>query len=504
MYCDTCLVRLCTDCIDTHILHDECRHHRIVQFQTRQSALLQANCAIHMGKPCDMFCYTCNIRSCPKCILSNHQGHNYWIFRQELGHNRQTLLGQFPKILCFSNEEIQHFADVLLVLENTLKDAPGDAFACRILKYLHVDEFLRKIQFLQSKVVLAEASDLCYSNTGEGFVFVCINKVEVRPSGNTLLVLQPETPLDQFTSICHLPKAFLVSSNSESIENSKLSVYREYRDIFEDRYTRIYHELDSPKEFLFFSAKYTIDTLTNLLVKVIRTEYDIAVIVENTANEVFTREEILRRSRNIKINFGSIYERRFSSHVRERVQQTENLSGVSEYVREDLRDDALGYLKEMLDIELTREIKEIYLQEIFTNRVRRDTLGFLGIATQFFIRQLAPIIWILLTIFTFGGYLFTIFREPKINSSQWRVQISETLYKKILDKKDYIVWRAAKNIKDICDQTFAELMVIISMLKGVKSKIPLDDQNEIFNEWMLGGSQERDNRTTILYTRSQI
>lgn len=77
MYCDTCLIKMCTACVGKHLIMDKSRGHQVGIFQSRRSDQHLNKCPSHFDKSCGKFCKLCQFPVCSLCIDSGcHLNHN--------------------------------------------------------------------------------------------------------------------------------------------------------------------------------------------------------------------------------------------------------------------------------------------------------------------------------------------------------------------------------------------------------------------------------------------
>ncbi|XP_052703559.1 uncharacterized protein LOC128179919 [Crassostrea angulata] len=75
MYCEVCHIRLCKDCVETH-LSDSSKVHKVVSLKQYITTLNNPKCRKHPTKQCELHCEQCDIPICAKCISSGkHSEH---------------------------------------------------------------------------------------------------------------------------------------------------------------------------------------------------------------------------------------------------------------------------------------------------------------------------------------------------------------------------------------------------------------------------------------------
>nr|XP_022311985.1 tripartite motif-containing protein 3-like isoform X1 [Crassostrea virginica] len=76
-FCNSCQVRLCSDCVSKHTDAFKSMSHEIAPFLDRKTQLVFPACQEHFGQRCEVNCKECNKPVCLKCIVSGtHKGHD--------------------------------------------------------------------------------------------------------------------------------------------------------------------------------------------------------------------------------------------------------------------------------------------------------------------------------------------------------------------------------------------------------------------------------------------
>ncbi|XP_078328795.1 uncharacterized protein LOC144623831 [Crassostrea virginica] len=77
LFCNSCQVSLCSDCLIKHTDAFRSMSHEITPFLDRKTQLVLPACQKHSGQRCEVNCKECNKPVCLKCIVSGtHKGHD--------------------------------------------------------------------------------------------------------------------------------------------------------------------------------------------------------------------------------------------------------------------------------------------------------------------------------------------------------------------------------------------------------------------------------------------
>nr|XP_022304805.1 uncharacterized protein LOC111111908 [Crassostrea virginica] len=76
LFCNSCQVSLCSDCLSKHTDAFKSMSHEIAPFLDRKTQLVLPACREHSGQRCEVNCKECNTPVCIKCIgFGPHKGH---------------------------------------------------------------------------------------------------------------------------------------------------------------------------------------------------------------------------------------------------------------------------------------------------------------------------------------------------------------------------------------------------------------------------------------------
>ena len=75
-FCNSCQVKLCKACVNSHIESNESLSHDIGTYQQRNLHLVFSECKFHPGQRCETYCQQCQITLCTTCFIDSHRGHS--------------------------------------------------------------------------------------------------------------------------------------------------------------------------------------------------------------------------------------------------------------------------------------------------------------------------------------------------------------------------------------------------------------------------------------------
>lgn len=112
MYCDTCLINLCTACVGKHIISDVIIDHKVVKFHCKKSNPLYPGCASHNKELCAMYCNHCEIPVCLSCLtMDEHLGHKLSRVLQVLDEKKSQASKDQSELSQTIYPTYQHIAD---------------------------------------------------------------------------------------------------------------------------------------------------------------------------------------------------------------------------------------------------------------------------------------------------------------------------------------------------------------------------------------------------------
>lgn len=130
MYCDTCRINICKDCVESHV-SDVSIDHKVVPLKHSGSIPDYSICSKHKTKQRDLHCEQCNISICVECTSSiDHRGHNFLYIKEKILERKKRVLKdlvELEKSLHQKYEEIssniQVQKDILTENSQTVKTA---------------------------------------------------------------------------------------------------------------------------------------------------------------------------------------------------------------------------------------------------------------------------------------------------------------------------------------------------------------------------------------------
>ncbi|XP_061187899.1 uncharacterized protein LOC133195931 [Saccostrea echinata] len=102
MHCNSCHIKLCSECVGKHVSSLISKKHDVVGFKYRQSDVTLPECNRHQHQKCDIYCKNCNTPICSRCVVSpEHKQHEIfdimdeYLTRRELLSQETTVLERF-------------------------------------------------------------------------------------------------------------------------------------------------------------------------------------------------------------------------------------------------------------------------------------------------------------------------------------------------------------------------------------------------------------------------
>ncbi|XP_061182976.1 polyadenylate-binding protein 4-like [Saccostrea echinata] len=82
MFCKTCELNLCSDCVGKHMLSLPSWKHNVVKYSMKFSTTLEPFCPVHSNQCCSFHCIDCDAPACNKCITAKRHNHHNIIERE--------------------------------------------------------------------------------------------------------------------------------------------------------------------------------------------------------------------------------------------------------------------------------------------------------------------------------------------------------------------------------------------------------------------------------------
>lgn len=179
MYCDTCRINICKDCVESHV-SDVSIDHKVVLLKHRGSIPDYSICSKHKTKQRDLHCEQCNISICVECTSSiDHRGHNFLYIKEKILERKERVLkdlGELEKSIHQKYEEIssniQVQKDILTENSQTVKTAISN----------HGDDLHQEVESLITKLKSdldkTESKQLASLNKQQNEVAVTISEIK--------------------------------------------------------------------------------------------------------------------------------------------------------------------------------------------------------------------------------------------------------------------------------------------------------------------------------------
>lgn len=179
MYCDTCRINICKDCVESHV-SDVSIDHKVVLLKHRGSIPDYSICSEHKTKQRDLHCEQCNISICVECTSSiDHRGHNFLYIKEKILERKERVLKdlvELEKSLHQKYEEIssniQVQKDILTENSQTVKTAISK----------HGDDLHQEVESLitklKSDLYKTESKQLASLNKQQNEVAVTISEIK--------------------------------------------------------------------------------------------------------------------------------------------------------------------------------------------------------------------------------------------------------------------------------------------------------------------------------------
>ncbi|XP_062580723.1 uncharacterized protein LOC134242635 [Saccostrea cucullata] len=410
-----------------------------------------------------------------------------------------------PEIYCYNLPQKHEL--LLQSIGDVFPDTFEELLAEVLFKVLQIDTFKNYISSLRHKVTLVD-SDEPRANIGA----VCVCRVTVKPTNENPEVKEINTK--NFWNLDQHPKAIIVSSDSVNVIDSKLCVYKTFKNWFDFTNIRIHHKLDHPSTLGLFCAKRLTDNLTYQLKKLIECipKYWTGKFVKETANTAFSLKVIEETCQNIRLvyegrNIGSVSDDRYTCRAPWTIRRIKEslvskaLDCIANQFTENVLRRIVKWIAEKLEITLTDEIRR---GEIFKNAKKfllnsSSVVG--GIALGDAVRQIVARVFnptpgligsvVFATAFIVG-VAKTVVISVNINSLEWRNAIAKEIHVNISSNQRSIINKIAKEIRELCINAKRELEKISHDLSSLSCQIPIIDQKKLIEEWTLRDFRIRD------------
>lgn len=231
MYCDTCRINICKDCVESHV-SDVSIDHKVVPLKHRGSIPDYSICSEHKTKQRDLHCEQCNISICVECTSSiDHRGHNFFYIKKKILERKERVLkdlGELEKSLHQKYEEIssniQVQKDILTENSQTVKTAISK----------HGDDLHQEVESLitklKSDLYKTESKQLASLNKQQNEVAVTISEIKksiarlrkLSNSNDDSLLLSYNSRNAEFRNLPHEIEVTLPSFTPNKINREQL------------------------------------------------------------------------------------------------------------------------------------------------------------------------------------------------------------------------------------------------------------------------------------------
>lgn len=231
MYCDTCRINICKDCVESHV-SDVSIDHKVVPLKHRGSIPDYSICSEHKTKQRDLHCEQCNISICVECTSSiDHRGHNFFYIKKKILERKERVLKdlvELEKSLHQKYEEIssniQVQKDILTENSQTVKTAISK----------HGDDLHQEVESLitklKSDLYKTESKQLASLNKQQNEVAVTISEIKksiarlrkLSNSNDDSLLLSYNSRNAEFRNLPHEIEVTLPSFTPNKINREQL------------------------------------------------------------------------------------------------------------------------------------------------------------------------------------------------------------------------------------------------------------------------------------------
>lgn len=231
MYCDTCRINICKDCVESHV-SDVSIDHKVVPLKHSGSIPDYSICSEHKTKQRDLHCEQCNISICVECTSSiDHRGHNFLYIKKKILERKERVLKdlvELEKSLHQKYEEIssniQVQKDILTENSQTVKTAISK----------HGDDLHQEVESLitklKSDLYKTESKQLASLNKQQNEVAVTISEIKksiarlrkLSNSNDDSLLLSYNSRNAEFRNLPHEIEVTLPSFTPNKINREQL------------------------------------------------------------------------------------------------------------------------------------------------------------------------------------------------------------------------------------------------------------------------------------------
>lgn len=231
MYCDTCRINICKDCVESHV-SDVSIDHKVVPLKHRGSIPDYSVCSKHKTKQRDLHCEQCNISICVECTSSiDHRGHNFLYIKEKILERKERVLkdlGELENSLHQKYEEISSNIQAQKVILTKNSRTVRTAIS-KHGEDLHqeVDSIITK---LKSDLDKMESKQLAFLNKQQNEVAGTISEIrksitrlrKLSNSNDDSLLLTYDSRNAEFRNLPHEIKVTLPSFTPNKINREQL------------------------------------------------------------------------------------------------------------------------------------------------------------------------------------------------------------------------------------------------------------------------------------------
>lgn len=280
-----------------------------------------------------------------------------------------------------------------------------------------------------------------------------------------------------------IPKVLLIHSNSMQVADARLKVYETFKSYIEPEEIFLHHEYEEIDDIARWIAcqkiestcafvKSKMESLSKIhLVSVIDVALNDSLTIENIRDLCF---KVVIKIKNERVGAAGDagYVCRLSLNVQrlKRILVEETLKETAKFLGTRICNGILHHFEILVQRKLTEDLE----------RLQFEISDEIHARIQFYIT--AIIIDIIQSIgnllFSIGIFFFTIIYPVDINSKEWRSQIAEEVFEKIVVNRPIITSHISKEMMKICSKTVCDLKHIRSQLTDFKSEIYPKDKTQ--------------------------